>query len=101
MKKEEILEKSRGENQDERNETVRDKSLKWTLITMVVLSAVFAYLRGAAGQSMYDLTVVVCGSTSVSFLYRFFKTKETQFLVMGILIAAAAVMALIMYCKGR
>lgn len=101
MKKEEVLEKSREENQDERNEIIRDKSLKWTLITMVVLSAVFAYLRAAAGQSTYDLAVVVCGSTSVSFLYRFFKMKQTQFLVMGILVAAAAVLSLVMFCTGR
>lgn len=100
MKKEEILEKSRSENRDEREEIVRDKSMRWTLITMVVLSAAFAYIRGTKGESVMDLAVVVCGSTCVSFLYRFFKTKRKDYLVWGIVTACAAAFALVKFCMG-
>ncbi|MEA4914133.1 MAG: DUF6442 family protein [Christensenella sp.] len=101
MKKEEILEKSRSENKDERDEMIRDQSVKWTFLTMVVLSAIFAYLRVMQGQTMMDLTVVVCGSVSVSFLYRYFKTKRKELLVLGIVILICAGVALIRFCTGH
>ncbi len=101
MKKEEILEKSRSENKDERDEMIRDQSVKWTFLTMVVLSAIFAYLRVMQGQTMMDLTVVVCGSVSVSFLYRYFKTKRKELLVLGIVILICAAVALIRFCTGH
>jgi hypothetical protein len=101
MKKEDILAQSRSENKDEREDAVRDQSIKWTFLTMVALSAVFAYLRGTKGESVTDLAVVVCGSVCVSFLYRFFKTKRTDCLVMGVLTAAAAIFSLIEYCLGH
>ncbi len=100
MNKEEILEQSRSENRDERDDDVRDKSLKWTLITMVILSAVFAFLRARRGETMLDLTVVVCGSVSVSFFYRFAKTKRRELLILGGIIALAAILALIRFCMG-
>jgi len=100
MNKEEILEQSRSENQDERDEAVRDKSLKWTLITMVALSAVFAFLRAQQGETMLDLTVVVCGSVSVSFFYRFAKTKRRELLILGCIIALAGALALVRFCMG-
>jgi len=101
MKKEEILEKGRAENRDEREDAVRDQSIRWTFMTMVLLSAVFAYLRAAQGQTMMDLTVVVCGSVSVSFLYRFFKTKRKELLLLGLVVLACAVIALVRYCTGH
>ena len=98
MNKEEILEKGRSENKDERDVIVRDQSIKWTFITMVVLSAVFAYLRAVQGQTMMDLTVVVCGSVSVSFLYRFFQTKRKDLLILGLIILLCAIVALVRFC---
>ena len=41
MNKEEILEKSRAEQKDERDVMIRDQSIRWTFMTMVLLSAVF------------------------------------------------------------
>lgn len=100
MNKEEILEKGRAENKDERDVAIRDQSIRWTFMTMVLLSAVFAYLRAAQGQTMMDLTVVVCGSVSVSFLFRFFQTKRIDMLVLGMITLLCAVFALVRYCTG-
>ncbi len=100
MNKEEILEKAREENKDEREESVRDQSIKWTFLTMVILSALFAYIRASQGQSMMDLTVVVCGSVCVSFSYRFFKTGRRTFLILGIVLLLTAILALIRFCLG-
>ena len=101
MRKEEILEKGRAENRDEREDAIRDQSVRWTFMTMVLLSAVFAYLRAAQGQTMMDLTVVVCGSVSVSFLYRFFRTKRKELLLLGLVVLACAAIALVRYCTGN
>ena len=100
MKKEEILEKGRAENKDERDVAIRDQSIRWTFMTMVLLSGIFAYLRAAQGQTMMDLTVVVCASVSVSFLYRFSQTKRVELLVLGIVLLFCAVVALVRYCAG-
>ena len=101
MNKEEILEKSRAEQKDERDIVIRDQSIRWTFMTMVVLSAVFAYLRAAQGQTMMGLTVVVCGSVSVSFLYRYVKTKREDLLVLGLVLLICAVVALVRFCTGH
>ncbi len=101
MNKDDILAKSRNENKDEREDAIRDQSIKWTFLTMVFLSAVFAYIRGTRGESMLDLTVVVCGSVAVSFLYRFFKTKRKDYLILGLIVAAAGIAALIGFCMGH
>jgi len=100
MNKEEILEKGRSENKDERDETIRDQSMKWTFTVMVLLSAVFAYLRAQQGQSMMDLSVVVCASVSVSFLFRFFKTKRIELLALGIVTLLCAIVSLIRFFAG-
>ena len=100
MNKEEILKKGRSENKDERDEIIRDQSIKWTFMTMVLLSAVFAYLRAVQGQTMMDLTVIVCGSVSVSFLYRFFQTKRKDLLILGLVILLCAIIALVRFCTG-
>jgi len=100
MNKEEILEKGRSENKDERDEIIRDQSIKWTFMTMVLLSAMFAYLRAAQGQSVMDLTVVVCGSVSVSFLYRAVKTKRKDLLLLGLVLLICAIAALVRFCIG-
>jgi hypothetical protein len=100
VNKDEVLEKSRKENKDERDEIVRDKSMRWTLIMMVTLSAIFAFIRANNGDSIMDLTVVVCGSVFVSFTYRYLKTKRSELLIMGIISACVAIVALVRFCMG-
>ena len=97
MNKEDILEKSRLEHSDEREDAVRDRSLRWTLAVMTVLSVVFALLRAYKGQSTADLAVVVCGSVGATFVYRFVKTKQVYFLVLAAVLFAAAVLSLIRF----
>ena len=101
MNKDEILQKVRSENKDERDESIRDQSIKWTMMAMVLLSAVFAYLRAEQGQSMMDLSVVVCGSVSVSFFYRFFRTKRKDLLFIGVVMLICGVIALIRFLTGH
>jgi hypothetical protein len=100
MNKEEILERSRKENVDEREVFVHDRSMKWTMLTMVVLSVIFAFIRESRGQSIMDLSVVLCGSFSVAFMYRFIKTRRKDCLILGIIGFIVAVLALIRFIMG-
>lgn len=100
MNREEILERSRKENVDEREVLVRDQSMRWTMLAMVVLSAIFAFIRESKGQSIMDLSVVLCGSCSVTFIYRFIKTRRKDCLVLGVISFIVAVLALIRFIMG-
>lgn len=100
MNKEEILEKSRSQRRDEREEFVKDKSLKWALITMAILGAVFALIREQQNLPIMDLPVIVCGSTAVAFIYRFVKTKNISDLMFSIITVCVAILSLVRYCMG-
>lgn len=53
MDKKEILKQAQREGEDEREVQVRDKSLKWTYIAMVVVAAVFTFIRAEQGLCEY------------------------------------------------
>lgn len=101
MNKYEILEKSRSENKDEREEQIKDKSMKWTFLVMVITSAIFAFIRGLKGESELDLAVVVCSSIAVFYLYRYFMLKKREYLNLGIITFCVALICLIGFCLGR
>ncbi len=100
MNKEEILAKSRMAKTEEREVMVRDRSLRWTMLAMPAHSEIFDFIRESRGQSIMDLTVVLCGSCFVTFIYRFMKTKRKDCLILGIISAVAAILALIRFIKG-
>lgn len=100
INKEEILARSRKENKDELVISVRDKSMKWTYLVMVLAAAVFAFLRAQRGESITDLYVTVCASCAAGQLYRFFGTKDRGYLVLGIISAAMAAFGIVRYIMG-
>lgn len=51
INKEEILAKSRKSG-DEMEGVVKDKSMKWTYITMVFVAAIFAFIRSEDRKSV-------------------------------------------------
>ncbi len=103
MEREEILRKAQaeGKNGDERETQVRDRSMKWTYLTMVLVAAVFAYIRGMKGQPMMDLCVTVCASVCVGQLYRYWKLKRRACLILGLITLLVAAVALVRFCMGH
>lgn len=101
MNREEILAKAQQESKDEMEVQVRDQSMRWTYITMVLAAAVFAYLRGRQGLPIMDLCVTVCASVAVGHLYRFGKTKKPYFLGIGVLTLAVGIFALVRFLMGH
>ena len=51
MNKEEILRKAQKESNDEMEVQVKDKSMKWTYISMVIAAGIFSFIRESQGYS--------------------------------------------------
>lgn len=100
MNREEILEKAKRENKDEREILVRDQSMRWTYLAMVLSGAVFAFIRESNGQPMMDLCATICISVTVGQLYRFIKIREKSCLVMGGIALIVAVIATVRFSMG-
>lgn len=100
MKKEDILIMAQQENRDEREAQVKDQSMRWTYIVMVLTAAVFAFIRAERGQPMMDLSVTVCASVVAGQLYRFIKTRERFCLILALVALATGSLALIRFCMG-
>lgn len=100
MNKEEILAKSR-KSEDEMTVQVKDKSFKWILITMVVLAAIFAFIRAEQGYPISDLTITVSGACFVGFVYRFIKTKDRYNLLLAIFTFISCIIGFYGFCIGK
>lgn len=103
MDKEEILAKSRKENEngDEREQQIRDKSIKWTYITMVFFAAVFAYIRAEQGYPMMDLCATVSISVCAGQVYRFVRSKNRGNLVIACVTFVLFVLSIIRFVLGH
>ena len=100
MKKDDILNMARQEQRDEMTERVRDQSMRWTYLVMVLTAAVFAFIRSERGQSIMDLSVTVCASVAAGQLYRFIRTRETFCLTLCLIALAVGCLALVRFCMG-
>lgn len=78
MNKEEILKKAQTENNDEMEIQIRDKSMKWTYLSMVIAAGAFSFIRDMQGYPMMDLAATVSFSAAVGNFYRYVKCKEKQ-----------------------
>lgn len=101
MNRDEILQRAQNEKSDEMEIQIRDKSLKWTYITMVVVAAVFAFIRGMNNKPMMDLCVTVCASVCAGQIYRFIKTKDRGCLMLAVVSFIISVVALIRFLMGH
>ena len=103
MNKEEILAKSRKENQDhdERELQVKDKSMTFSYIAMIVLAAVFTSIRAGQGLPMMDLCATVCGSVCAGMAYRFFRTKKTEYCILALITFIVMIVAVIRFAMGH
>ncbi len=103
MNKEEILAKSRKEykNNDERELQVKDKSMTFSYIVMIIMAAVFTYIRAGQGLPMMDLCATVCGSVCAGMAYRFFRTKKTEYCILALITFIVMIVAIIRFAMGH
>lgn len=101
MNREEILAKAQNENCDEMEIRVRDQSMRWTYLVMVLVAAVFAFIRGQRGEPMMDLCATVCASVVAGQFYRYIKIRERFCLIMGLVALAIGIFAVIRFFMGH
>lgn len=101
MNQSDILTRARSEKSDEMEIWVRDQSIRWTYLTMVIVAALFAALRASQGLPTMDLCVTVCASVAVGQFYRAIRLKERSYATIGAISLLLAAIALIRFCMGH
>lgn len=101
MDKEDVLRKAQKENCDEMQIQIRDKSMKWTYVSMVIAAAVFSFIRGMHDYPMMDLTATVSISVTVGNFYRYIKCKDKSNLVIAIVMFVVFVVSTIRFIMGH
>lgn len=101
MQRDEILKKAQAENSDERELQVKDKSMTVSYVVMVLMAAVFTYIRARQGLPMMDLCATVCGSVCAAMTYRFIKTKQKTCLLIAVITFAVMVTAIVRFAMGH
>ena len=101
MEREEILKRAQKEGNDEMEIQIKDKSIKYTYIAMVLVAAVFSCIREQQGLPIMDLCATVCFSVSVGQGYRFIKWKNKHALIMAILTLAVGICATVRFMMGH
>lgn len=100
MDKDEILKKAQAEKKDEREMQIKDKSMMWSYIVMVLAAAVFSFIRSEQGLPMMDLSATVSASVFAGMTYRFVKTRSKETLIIAVIMLFVAVMATIRFFMG-
>lgn len=103
MNKEEVLARSRKENEngDEMEKQVIAGSMKWTYVVMVLAAAVFSFIRSGQGYPIMDLTATVALSVAAGHIYRFVKCRERSSLIIACVMAAVSIFSTVRFFMGH
>lgn len=101
MNKEEVLRKAQKENNDEMELQIRDKSIKWTYVSMVIAAGIFSFIRDMQNYPMMDLTATVSLSVAVGNFYRYIKVKDKSTLIIAIVMFVIFLIATIRFMMGH
>lgn len=97
MDKDEILKKAQAEGKDERELQVKDKSMMWAYIGMVLAAGVFSFIRSQQGLPIMDLGATVTASLFAGMTYRFIKTKDKQYAIIGLVALIMSIMGTVRF----
>lgn len=101
MDRDEILRQAQKEGNDEREIQIRDRSIRWTYLTMVIAAAVFSFIRCEQGYPIMDLTATVALSVCVGQFYRFAKGKDRSSLLIACVMLFVFVFAAVRFAMGH
>lgn len=101
MNKEEILKRAQAENKDEREMQIKDKSMLWSYVAMVIVAAIFSFIRSEQGLPMIDLTATVSASVMAGMTYRYVKKRNNGDLLLALVMLLVAVLATIRFFMGH
>ncbi len=101
MEREEILKKAQTEKKDERELQVKDKSMMCSYIAMVLMAAVFSFIRSEQGLPTMDLCATVSSSVCAAMTYRFIQTKNRGCLNIAVITLIVTVIAIVRFFIGH
>lgn len=85
MKKEEILERSRKSNMDEREEKIETKSDSIGMWAMMALLTFYLYWRIAHNMDANDIMSIISAQLAASWLYRYRQKRDKKvYLILGL-----------------
>lgn len=100
MNKEDILKMAQTEKIDDLELQVKDKSMMWSYLVMIVLAALFSFFKALHGFPITDLTATICASICTNAFYRYLKTRKQQDLFLAIAMFIIALIATIHFFIG-
>lgn len=100
MDKDEILKKAQAEGKDERELQVKDKSMMWAYIGMVLAAGVFSLIRSEQGLPTMDLCATVSASVFTGMTYRFIKTKDKQYAIISLIALIVSILGTVRFIMG-
>lgn len=100
MNKEDILKMAQTEKIDALELQVKDKSMMWSYLVMIVLAALFSFFKALHGFPITDLTATICASICANVFYRYLKTRKQQDLFLAIAMFIIARIATIHFFIG-
>lgn len=100
MNKEDILKMAQSEKRDEMELHIKDKSMMWSYLVMVIVAALFSFIKALHGVPITDLTATVCASVGTTLAYRYAKLKDKQDLFIAIIMFIIAIISTIYFVMG-
>lgn len=100
MNKEVILKIAQSEKRDEMELHIKDKSMMWSYLVMVIVAALFNFIKVLHGIPITDLTATVCASVGTTLAYRYAKLKDKQDLFIAIIMFIIALISIIYFVIG-
>ncbi|GGL50746.1 DUF6442 family protein [Sporolactobacillus putidus] len=97
MKKDEILEKSRAEKLDEREEHIDDESFIYSFLGVLIVSVLITVWNTIHGKPYSDIGAIICGAIASASLFKYKQNKRKRSLFAGILASSASISCLILY----
>ena len=101
MDKEDILRKAQKEGNDEMEIQIRDKSMKWTYVSMVIAACIFSFIRDMQDYPMMDLTATVSVSVAVGNFYRYVKCRDKTNLLIAVVMFLVFILSTIRFIMGH
>ena len=85
MNKEAILKITQSEKRDEMELHIKDKSMMCPYLVMVIVAALFNFIKALHGVPITDLTATVCASVGTTSAYRYAKLKDNKIYLLQLL----------------
>lgn len=101
MEREEILKRAQAEKTDERELQVKDKSMMCSYIVLVLVAAVFSFIRSEQGLPTMDLCATVGSSVCAGMTYRFIKTKNKGYMIIAMVMFVITVVSIVRFFMGH